>query len=105
VATHKQRKGHFIKLDDPLVDSEAWGDLSPYAQAVFVAIKRRFFGMRKDPIVCPYSKFNGHMSKPAFYNAMRDLETHGLIKIRRQPKLEQRPNQYFLSEDWRAWKK
>ena len=34
--------GGYVRLDGYMLDSEAWKSLSPYARAVYIALKRRF---------------------------------------------------------------
>lgn len=80
-----RRDAQFVKLDHGLLDTEAWGHLSPHAFKLLVAIWRRHNGHNNGEI--PYSRreamqllgCGSHRASAAF----RELTDKGFLKLTR----------------------
>ena len=91
---HKLKKGQakkgiiesterFVKLTYPLIESEAWRWLGPISKAVYIELKRRYNGLNNGKISLSLSEA-AHIlkaSKSSISRALKQLETHGFIKL------------------------
>ena len=73
----------FVKLTYPLIVSEAWRWLRPISKAVYIELKRRYNGLNNGKISLSLSEA-AHIlkaSKSSISRALKQLETHGFIKL------------------------
>ena len=73
----------FVKLTYPLIESEAWRWLGPISKAVYIELKRRYNGLNNGKISLSLSEA-AHIlkaSKSSISRALKQLETHGFIKL------------------------
>lgn len=73
----------FVKLTYPLIESEAWRWLRPMSKAVYIELKRRYNGLNNGKISLSLSEA-AHIlkaSKSSISRALKQLETHGFIKL------------------------
>ena len=73
----------FVKLTYPLIESEAWRWLRPISKAVYIELKRRYNGLNNGKISLSLSEA-AHIlkaSKSSISRALKQLETHGFIKL------------------------
>ena len=73
----------FVKLTYPLIESEAWRWLRPISKAVYIELKRRYNGLNNGKISLSQSEA-AHIlkaSKSSISRALKQLETHGFIKL------------------------
>ena len=73
----------FVKLTYPLIESEAWRWLRPISKAVYIELKRRYNGLNNGKISLSQSEA-AHIlkaSKTSISRALKQLETHGFIKL------------------------
>ena len=73
----------FVKLTYPLIESQAWRWLRPISKAVYIELKRRYNGLNNGRISLSLSEA-AHIlkaSKSSISKALKQLETHGFIKL------------------------
>ena len=73
----------FVKLTYPLIESQAWRWLRPISQSVYIERRRRFNGSNNGRISLSLSEA-AHIlkaSKSSISKALKQLETHGFIKL------------------------
>ena len=78
-----ESKERFIKLTYPLIESEAWRWLRPISKAVYIELRRRYNGLNNGKISLSLSEA-AHIlkaSKSSISTALKQLETHGFIKL------------------------
>lgn len=73
----------FVKLTYPLLESEAWRWLRPISQSVYIELRRRFNGSNNGKISLSLSEAANILkaSKSSISRALKQLETHGFIKL------------------------
>ena len=124
---HKLKKGQakkgiiesterFVKLTYPLIESEAWRWLGPISKAVYIELKRRYNGLNNGKISLSLSEA-AHIlkaSKSSISRALKQLETHGFIKLIKKGYFTGRmASEYALTDEqldgypptreWRRW--
>ena len=124
---HKLKKGQakkgiiestelFVKLTYPLIESEAWKWLRPISKAVYIELKRRYNGLNNGKISLSLSEA-AHIlkaSKSSISTALKQLETHGFIKLVKKGYFTGRKaSEYALTDEqldgypptreWRQW--
>ncbi len=125
---HKLKKGQakkgiiesterFVKLTYPLIESEAWRWLRPISKAVYIELRRRYNGLNNGKISLSLSEA-AHIlkaSKSSISTALKQLETHGFIKLVKKGYFTGRmASEYALTDEqldgypptreWRQWK-
>ena len=78
-----ESKERFVKLTYTLIESEAWRWLRPISKAVYIELKRRYNGLNNGKISLSLSEA-AHLlkaSKSSISTALKQLETHGFIKL------------------------
>ena len=73
----------FVKLTYPLIESQAWRWLRPISQALYIELRRRYNGLNNGRISLSLSEA-AHIlkaSKSSISAALKQLETHGFIKL------------------------
>ena len=73
----------FVKLTYPLIESQAWRWLRPISQSVYIELRRRYNGLNNGRISLSLSEA-AHIlkaSKSSISKALKQLETHGFIKL------------------------
>ena len=73
----------FVKLTCLLIESEAWRWLRPISKAVYIELKRRYNGLNNGKISLSLSEAPHILkaSKSSISRALKQLETHGFIKL------------------------
>ena len=73
----------FVKLTYPLLESEAWRWLRPISQSVYIELRRRFNGSNNGRISLSLAEAAQILkaSKSSISTALKQLETHGFIKL------------------------
>ncbi len=124
---HKLKKGQakkginesterFVKLTYPLIESEAWKWLRPMSKAVYIELKHRYNGLNNGKISLSLSEA-AHIlkaSKSSISTALKQLETHGFIKLVKKGYFTGRKaSEYALTDEqldgysptreWRRW--
>ena len=124
---HKLKKGQakkgiiesterFVKLTYPLIESEAWRWLRPISKAVYIELRRRYNGLNNGRISLSLSEA-AHIlkaSKSSISTALKQLETHGFIKLIKKGYFTGRmASEYALTDEqldgfpptreWRKW--
>lgn len=100
-----------------MILSEAWKDLTPRQQSLYLLMKLQYYAQKKHPdndqtkftfnqlkwrdIYELYSDAN----KKAFYKDRDALTNHGLIVCTYSGKSQQRKNEYQYSDQWKQWRK
>ena len=106
----------FVKLTYPLIESEAWRWLRPISQAVYIELRRRYNGLNNGRISLSLSEA-AHIlkaSKSSISRALKQLETHGFIKLIKKGYFTGRmASEYALTDEqldghpptreWRRW--
>ena len=106
----------FVKLTYPLIESEAWRWLRPISQSVYIELRRRFNGSNNGKISLSLSEA-AHIlkaSKSSISAALKQLETHGFIKLVKKGYFTRRmASEYALTDErldgypptreWRQW--
>ena len=106
----------FVKLTYPLIESEAWRWLGPISKAVYIELKRRYNGLNNGKISLSLSEA-AHIlkaSKSSISRALKQLETHGFIKLIKKGYFTGRmASEYALTDEqldgypptreWRRW--
>ena len=106
----------FVKLTYPLIESEAWRWLRPISKAVYIELKRRYNGLNNGKISLSLSEA-AHIikaSKSSISRALKQLETHGFIKLIKKGYFTGRmASEYALTDEqldgypptreWRRW--
>ena len=106
----------FVKLTYPLIESEAWKWLRPISKAVYIELKRRYNGLNNGKISLSLSEA-AHIlkaSKSSISRALKQLETHGFIKLIKKGYFTGRmASEYALTDEqldgypptreWRRW--
>ena len=125
---HKLKKGQakkgiiesterFVKLTYPLIESQAWRWLRPISQSVYIELRRRYNGLNNGRISLSLSEA-AHIlkaSKSSISKALKQLETHGFIKLIKKGYFTGRMASEFALTDeqldgypptreWRQWK-
>ena len=107
----------FVKLTYPLIESEAWRWLRPISKAVYIELRRRYNGRNNGRISLSLSEA-AHIlkaSKSSISTALKQLETHGFIKLVKKGYFTGRKaSEYALTEEqldgypptreWRQWR-
>ena len=78
-----ETKERFIKLTYSVLESEAWRWLRPISKAVYIELRRRYNGRNNGRISLSLSEA-AHIlkaSKSSISTALKQLETHGFIKL------------------------
>ena len=78
-----ESKERFVKLSYLLIESEAWRWLKPISKAVYIELRRRYNGLNNGKISLSLSEA-AHIlkaSKSSINKALKQLETHGFIKL------------------------
>ena len=78
-----ESKERFVKLTYPLIESQAWRWLRPISQSVYIELRRRYNGLNNGRISLSLSEA-AHIlkaSKSSISKALKQLETHGFIKL------------------------
>ena len=72
-----------VKLTYPLLESEAWRWLRPISQSVYIELRRRFNGSNNGRISLSLAEAAQILkaSKSSISTALKQLETHGFIKL------------------------
>ena len=78
-----ESKERFVKLSYPLIESEAWRWLRPISKAVYIELRRRYNGLNNGKISLSLSEAAHTLkaSKSSINKALKQLETHGFIKL------------------------
>ena len=111
-----ESKERFIKLTYPLIESEAWRWLRPISKAVYIELRRRYNGLNNGRISLSLSEA-AHIlkaSKSSISTALKQLETHGFIKLIKKGYFTGRmASEYALTDEqldgypptreWRQW--
>ena len=106
----------FVKLTYPLIESEAWRWLRPMSKAVYIELRRRYNGLNNGKISLSLSEA-AHIlkaSKSSISAALKQLETHGFIKLIKKGYFTGRmASEYALTDEqldghpptreWRRW--
>ena len=106
----------FVKLTYPLLESEAWRWLRPISQSVYIELRRRYNGLNNGRISLSLSE-SAHIlkaSKSSISKALKQLETHGFIKLIKKGYFTGRmASEYALTDEqldgypptreWRRW--
>ena len=73
----------FVKLTYPLIESQAWRWLRPISQALYIELRRRYNGLNNGRISLSLSEAANILkaSKLSISKALKQLETHGFIKL------------------------
>ena len=111
-----ETKERFVKLTYSLIESEAWKWLRPISKAVYIELKRRYNGLNNGSISLSLSEA-AHIlkaSKSSVSTAIKQLETHGFIKLIKKGYFTGRvASEYALTDEqldgypptreWRRW--
>ena len=111
-----ESKERFVKLTYTLIESEAWRWLRPISKAVYIELKRRYNGLNNGKISLSLSEA-AHLlkaSKSSISTALKQLETHGFIKLIKKGYFTSRMASEFALTDeqldgfpptreWRGW--
>ena len=106
----------FVKLTYPLIESQAWRWLRPISQALYIELRRRYNGLNNGRISLSLSEA-AHIlkaSKSSISKALKQLETHGFIKLIKKGYFTSRMASEFALTDeqldgfpptreWRGW--
>ena len=106
----------FVKLTYPLIESQAWRWLRPISQSVYIELRRRYNGFNNGRISLSLSEA-AHIlkaSKSSISKALKQLETHGFIKLIKKGYFTGRmASEYALTDEqldgcpptreWRRW--
>ena len=105
----------FVKLTYPLIESEAWRWLRPISQSVYIELRRRFNGSNKKiSLSLAEAAHILKASKSSISTALKQLETHGFIKLIKKGYFTSRmASEYALTDEqldgysptreWRQW--
>ena len=106
----------FVKLTYPLIESEAWRWLRPISMAVYIELKRRYNRLNNGKISLSLSEaaYILKASKSSISTALKQLETHGFIKLIKKGYFTGRmASEYALTDEqldgypptreWRRW--
>jgi len=100
----KKSKGpKFIRLFHYIYDSDAYQDLSIYAQTVFTAILRQYNGYNGDNLSYTYKEASKIMHRNTYAKALNELVSHGFIDIVRSGGLNKECNIFALSHRWKKY--
>ena len=107
----------FVKLTYPLLESEAWRWLRPISQSVYIELRRRFNGSNNGRISLSLAEAAQILkaSKSSISTALKQLETHGFIKLIKKGYFTKRmASEYALTDEqldgypptreWRQWR-
>ena len=111
-----ETKERFVKLTYSLIESEAWKWLRPISKAIYIELKRRYNGLNNGRISLSLSEA-AHIlkaSKSSVSTALKQLETHGFIKLIKKGYFTGRvASEYALTDEqldgypptreWRRW--
>ena len=111
-----ETKERFIKLTYSVLESEAWRWLRPISKAVYIELRRRYNGRNNGRISLSLSEA-AHIlkaSKSSISTALKQLETHGFIKLVKKGYFTGRmASEYALTDEqldghpptreWRRW--
>ena len=112
-----ESKERFVKLTYSLLGSEAWRWLRPISKAVYIELKQRYNGLNNGKISLSLSEA-AHIlkaSKSSISTALKQLETHGFIKLIKKGYFTGRMASEFALTDehldgypptreWRQWR-
>ena len=112
-----ESKERFVKLTYSLLGSEAWRWLRPISKAVYIELKQRYNGRNNGKIALSLSEA-AHIlkaSKSSISTALKQLETHGFIKLIKKGYFTGRMASEFALTDehldgypptreWRQWR-
>ena len=112
-----ESKERFVKLTYSLLGSEAWRWLRPISKAVYIELKQRYNGLNNGKISLSLSEA-AHIlkaSKSSISMALKQLETHGFIKLIKKGYFtgrmaseyaltDERLDGYPATREWRRWK-
>ena len=106
----------FVKLTYPLIESQAWRWLRPISQALYIELRRRYNGLNNGRISLSLSEAANILkaSKSSISKALKQLETHGFIKLKKKGYFTGRmASEYALTDEqldgypptkeWRRW--
>lgn len=107
-AKKRERKRHAIPEEDipfayvphRMMDSEAWKKLSPYAEACYLAIKKKYNGKNWNNLSLTYSEMKHKMSSATLSKAMTELVAFGFLKVVRWGRLYGKCSIYALYNKW-----
>ena len=80
-------KDRFVMLPHELLESPAWGDLSPRARDIFIRLTQKYCGNNNGDLSMPLSelKDQGELrSQGALTKALDELWSHGFIVLTRE---------------------
>ena len=106
----------FVKLTYPLIESQAWRWLRPISQALYIELRRRYNGLNNGRISLSLSEAANILkaSKSSISKALKQLETHGFIKLTKKGYFTGRmASEYALTDEqldgypptreWKQW--
>lgn len=99
----KKRYPPFVMLPNKMIDSKAWQELSCYARAVYIEIRRRYNGSNEDNLSYTYREASKIMHIDTFAKALKELVNNGLIDIIRSGGLYRKSNIFGLSDRWKFY--
>jgi len=84
--TGKGGDRRFLALPDHLTKSERWGNLSAHATKVIIELARQYNGKNNGDFSAPWSRVRrrGWKSKSTLWDAIREAQEAGFIKVTRQ---------------------
>ena len=100
--------GHFTRLFDDLLNSEAFKRLSAQAKLVYILMRQEYKGegYTGNKVKCPYSKIETYrIGRKSISKGIQELIEAGFIEIVEQGGLYHRPSVYKFSSRWYTEKK
>jgi len=90
----------FAYVPHRMLNSEAWKQLSPYAEACYLATKKKYNGKNWNNLSLTYSEMKHKMSNATFSKAMTELVAYGFLKVIRWGRLYGKCSIYALYNKW-----
>jgi hypothetical protein len=97
----KNKLPPFAAILKEMLKSPAWEKLTNASRVAYVHLKAECKSSEAQDISLTYEKMKKIMYKRTYANALRQLETYGLIERTQRGGLFNRPNLFRLSEEWR----
>ena len=95
--------GSFTTLEDNLMESNAFKDLSIHAKWLYMEFGYRFHGSNRKHIILTYKEAKNIMAIDTFIKARDRLIERGIIDVIKRGGLEKQPAIYGLSDRWKKY--
>lgn len=92
-----------LRIADNMMESEAWENLSVYAESIYMLMKKKYNRENADDISLTYKEGTAKMTQRRFTAALDELIDFGFIKIVDGGWTVQRATIFAFSDQWKYY--